>query len=56
VFIEAAYSKEEGLMTLEGGEGEKAILKSNLSIQGIEPQRHVQKTRVLTTTLQYNKV
>ena len=51
MFIQAANLKEEGLVTLEGGEGEKDILKSNLSTQGIEPQRHAQKTRVLTTIL-----
>ena len=31
-----ANFKEEGLVTLKGGEGEKCILKINLSMQGIE--------------------
>ena len=37
-------SKEEGLVTLEGGEGEKGILIINLSMQEIEPQSPEQRS------------
>jgi hypothetical protein len=43
-----AHFIEEGLVTPEGGEGEKGILKISLPMQGMP----VQKARVLTTTAQ----
>ena len=36
VITEAANLKEEGLVTPEGGEGEKGILKLDLPLRGIE--------------------
>ena len=36
VVTEAANLKEEGLVTPEGGEGEKGILKLDLPLRGIE--------------------
>ena len=37
VIAEVVNLKEEDLVTPEGGEGEKGILKINLSMRGIEP-------------------
>ena len=41
VIPEVANFKEEGLVTPEGWEGEKEILKICWSMQGIEPGSHV---------------
>ena len=40
--------KQGGLVTPEGGEGEKCILKINLFMQGIEPCSPARNARVLT--------
>ena len=37
VFLRLLIFKKEGLVTPERREGEKGILKNNLSVQGIEP-------------------
>ena len=37
VIAEVVNLKEEDLVTQEGGEGEKGVLKINLSMRGIEP-------------------
>ena len=50
VITEVANFKEESLVTTEGGEGQKGILKINLSMQGIEPLSPLQKkVKVLTS-------
>ena len=51
MITEVANFKKEGLVTPEGVEGEKGILKINLSMQGNEPWSPARKARVLTTTL-----
>ena len=55
MICEVVNFKEEGLVTLEGGEGEKGILIINLSMQKIEPQSPVQrsvKTEMVCTKIQ----
>ena len=50
MILKVANFTEEGLVTPEGVDQE-GILKINLSMDGIEPQAHVQKVRGLTITL-----
>ena len=51
VIPEVANFKEEGLVTPEGWEGEKEILKICWFIQEIKPGSPGWNARVLTTTL-----